>query len=492
MRSSRQQAARSPASRPAPRAAVTGSDQPWTGGHSRRWAATATAEPADGTVGETDAEPLTERGAEEQIHGICFKTGPPARVGVELEWLVHDGRDPALPVDQQRVDGALDGLRSPGALPGCGRITTEPGGQIELSSAPAVGLGACIATTCEDLTTIRESIRSAGLALAGAGLDPLRSPRRVLDLPRYAAMEEFFNRSGPWGQLMMCSTASVQVCLDAGEEGTGPESFWWRWRLLHALGPVLVAAFANSPLSGGSPTGWKSTRQAIWARIDPGRTRSPAQAEPPAGAGLPSADDYRAAWVEYVLDAEVMCVRRPGAESWSAPAGLTFRDWLRGAGERPATLGDLLYHLSTLFPPVRPQGHLEIRVMDAQEGDGWIVPAAVVTGLLSDPAASDEAMAATEPLWKKPGGTSPWLRAARHGLADRAIAAASHRCFAAAEAGLARAGVPARIRAAVSEFAERYVGRDRCPADDRLDEARQGLAHPNGEGRPAVAQPGVR
>jgi len=176
-------------------------------------------------AGEADAEPLTERGAEEQIHGICFKTGPPARIGVELEWLVHDGRDPALPVDQRRMAAALDGLCSPGALPGCGRLTTEPGGQLELSSAPAVGLAACVATTSEDLSTIRESVHSAGLVLAGEGLDPLRSPRRVLDLPRYAAMEEFFNRSGPWGQLMMCSTASVQVSVDAGEEGTGPASF---------------------------------------------------------------------------------------------------------------------------------------------------------------------------------------------------------------------------------------------------------------------------
>src|SRR5262249_2730041 len=49
------------------------------------------------------SEPLPERAGEEQVHGICFKTGPPGRIGVELEWLVYDGRDPAKPVDQQRV-----------------------------------------------------------------------------------------------------------------------------------------------------------------------------------------------------------------------------------------------------------------------------------------------------------------------------------------------------------------------------------------------------
>jgi glutamate--cysteine ligase len=164
-----------------------------------------------------------------------------------------------------------------------------------------------------------------------------------------------------------------------------------------------------------------------------------------------------------------MCVRRPGAQDWSAPAGLTFRDWLRGAGERPPTGGDLSYHLSTLFPPVRPRGHLEVRGIDAQPGDGWMVPLAVTAALLDDPVAAEQAMAAAEALWHRPG--SPWWLAARHGPAHPAIAAASRQCFAAAEAALGRAGEPAALRQAVTAFAERYVNRDRCPADDLLDQA---------------------
>lgn len=145
-----------------------------------------------------DAEPLSETAAEEHIHGICFKTGPPGKVGVELEWLVRDARDPGLPVDQQRVAAALAGLEAPDALPGGGRLTIEPGGQAEISSAPAVGIGPCVATTRRDLGALRQAVLPAGLSLTGAGLDPLRSPHRVLDWPRYAAMEEFFNRAGQW------------------------------------------------------------------------------------------------------------------------------------------------------------------------------------------------------------------------------------------------------------------------------------------------------
>jgi glutamate--cysteine ligase len=50
---------------------------------------------------------FTEADAEAHIHGICFKTGPPERVGVELEWLVRDPRDPAQPVRAEQVAAAL-------------------------------------------------------------------------------------------------------------------------------------------------------------------------------------------------------------------------------------------------------------------------------------------------------------------------------------------------------------------------------------------------
>src|SRR6266516_3175664 len=121
----------------------------------------------DGEDGEDDAEPLTEGDAEAHVHGICFKTGPPGRIGVELEWLVFDGRDPALPVDQQRAATAVARLDARGALPGRGMLTTEPGGQVEISSAPAAGPGGCIAGTSLDLAALRQAIQQEGLCLSG-------------------------------------------------------------------------------------------------------------------------------------------------------------------------------------------------------------------------------------------------------------------------------------------------------------------------------------
>ena len=50
---------------------------------------------------------FTEADAEAHVHGIAFKTGPPQRVGVELEWLVRNPRDPAQPVRAEQVAVAL-------------------------------------------------------------------------------------------------------------------------------------------------------------------------------------------------------------------------------------------------------------------------------------------------------------------------------------------------------------------------------------------------
>ncbi|MFD8752737.1 ergothioneine biosynthesis glutamate--cysteine ligase EgtA [Kitasatospora sp. NPDC059577] len=399
-------------------------------------------------------------------------------MGVEVEWFVHDDRCPTRPVRPELLHAALESLPLGGtdgtSLPSGSRLTLEPGGQVELSSPPAIGLLACVDGTRRDLTALRAAFAAQGLRLTGTGTDPLARPRRmVLDHPRYLAMERFFDSAGPWGRIMMTGTASVQVCLDAGE-ADGPHAVERRWQLVHRLGPVLVAAFANSPLLDGRPTGHRSTRQTVWSRMDPTRTLAP---EPDHG-------DPREAWAQYVLDAEVLCVQRPEGLPWTAPPGVSFRDWIRGAGERPPTLADLDYHRTTLFPPVRPRGHLELRMIDAQPGDGWMVVAALVTALLDDPVAADTALAALEPLDSsdradRSGGPRPprsdaWRRAATLAVADRELRRATLACFAAADAALGRLPGAGWLRTAVAEFAERYPARGRCPADDQLDALRSG------------------
>lgn len=405
-------------------------------------------------------QPLSTVAAEAFVAKTCFKTGPPELVGVELEWLLHDPDDLAAPVRATRLDGLLSETDVHGAL------STEPGGQLELSSQPHRSLASCLAATTKDLAVMRTAAAEAGVRLTGLGLDPLRAPVRQVATPRYVAMERFYDGDGDDGRVMMCSTAAVQVCLDAGTEDAGPDGYAARWHALHALSPVLVAAFANSPLREGRPTGWRSTRQAVWSSIDPSRTTRPADDTDP-----------RDAWVRHALDARVLAIRAD-EPPWAVPPGLTFRDWIGGAGPRPPTEDDLAYHLTTLFPPVRPHGFYELRVVDAQANGDWATVATVVTALLEDPAARDAALSAADPV-RDCGPV-----AARDALADAELAKAAAHCFEAALAGADRLGLPAADRHRVERFAERYVAAGRCPADDVLDAWRAG--------RPLVAAPDPR
>ncbi|MFJ8630340.1 ergothioneine biosynthesis glutamate--cysteine ligase EgtA [Streptomyces sp. NPDC093568] len=405
---------------------------------------------------------VTEAEVEALVRGICFKTGPPRTLGVEVEWLVHELRDPRLPVTPERLEAAYAALRTEHLR---SALTVEPGGQLELSSPPATSLMECIGTVSADLDVARAVLREHDLELVGLGNDPWHPPRRFLRQPRYDAMEAYLDRAGPAGRAMMCTSASVQVCLDAGYEEPGPLGHGRRWWLAHHLGAVLVAAFANSPLAGREPTGWLSTRQLLWMEIGAGR------------AGAPPLDgDPRAAWARHVVDAPVMCVRRRDDGPWHVPDGLSFREWTRSGAPRPPTQEDLDYHLTTLFPPVRPRGHLELRMIDAQPGeDGWIVPLAVATALFDDPEAAETAYRAVKPLAERAGSLPAphnplWVDAARSGLADPELREVADICFAAALEALPRLGATTEVTDAVAAYRDRFVVRGRCPADDLLDE----------------------
>ncbi|WP_433539695.1 glutamate-cysteine ligase family protein [Streptosporangium sandarakinum] len=434
-------------------------------------------------TGET---PIRDAAEVEDFARRCFGGGPGDRLGIELEFLVFDLGSPASQVPLDRVAAALP------PLPGGSRVTFEPGGQLELSG-PAGPLPEAVARIAADVDAARGALREAGLALAGAGLDPVRPARRQLRLPRYDAMAAFFG--SPYGPLMMCSTASVQVNVDLGER---PEA---RWERAHLLGPVLSAAFANSPLLEGGPCGWMSGRQVVWERLDPTRT-----------APVPLRGDPVAAWRDYLLDARVMLVREEdgdGERYRPVGDGSSLRDWLaasraaparpasvvpprpapgspgpsygspprpaasaasaapsyagRGLPARPPTLADLAYHATTVFPPVRPRGWLEIRYLDAQHPAWWPVCAAVTHALVTDDLAAGAALAAAEPY------AGSWARVARHGLADPGLRAAADACFRAALAALPRLGAPPALVRRTEAFADRYVTPGRSPAADLLD-----------------------
>jgi glutamate--cysteine ligase len=402
------------------------------------------------------APPLTVEAAFDHIAAQSFRPTVPARIGAEVESLVTSAADRRRRLDPESLKAVL-AVRD--ALPRRSRLSFEPGGALELSSRPAASTGECFAELEPDRRRVASALAAEGYELLGLGLDPVRLPRRVLRTPRYQAMEELFDQDGRAGRWMMSNTASVQVCIDIGLDVDGPQGIADRWDLAHRLAPVLIAAFANSPLRRGEPSMWRSTRQHVWAAID--RTRSRPVVEGTAAQG-----DPRESWARYALDARVMAVRGPGR--WTVPRGLTFRDWINGDYHQAPTLDDLDYHLSTLFPPVRPRGsYLELRMIDAQPGPDWIAPVAFAAALFDDPVAAERARAALEPLWHRASAADLYLRAATAALHDDALHRAATACFTAA---LAAQPDPA-LAAVLERFTDAYVARGRTRADDLVAQA---------------------
>jgi glutamate--cysteine ligase len=374
----------------------------------------------------------------------CLRDGPVGKVGLEIEAHCFDLADP---LRRPGWDELTDVIGTVPELPGGSAITVEPGGAVELSGPPYDGAPAAIAAMATDRTVLRQAFAQQGLGLVLLGADPLRPAQRVNPGARYRAMEQFFTASdtGAAGAAMMTSTASVQVNVDAG-----PRDQWAaRVRLAHALGPVMIAISANSPLLGGEFSGWRSTRQRVWSQLDSARCG------PILGA---SGDDPANDWSRYALKAPVMLVHAPDAvpvTDW-----VPFADWADGTtllGGRPPTEADVDYHLTTLFPPVRPRGFLEIRYLDSVPDDVWPAVVFTLVTLLDDAGAADIATEATESV------ATAWDRAARIGLGDPRLQAAAIRCVEAAadRAPEALTDVMAALLAQVE------LGR--CPADDFSD-----------------------
>ena len=374
-------------------------------------------------------------------------SAPDRQVGVELEWLAVDLADSRTPASLEVLRDTVDAI---GDLPGRSRVTFEPGGQVELSSAPRLVELIC-PTMAKDVQIFGDALAAAGVGLIAFGLEPGPQRDRTVCTPRYDAMEAFFDVGGGAGRTMMCSTASTQVNLGFGAVDMVEQC----WRLSHDLGPVLAAAFANSPFGAHGPSGHRSTRLAVWRAIDPGRTA-------PALDG--TRDDCRSTWARYALAANVMLVRGGDGNAEPLLRPFSFADWLdRGHELGWPDIDDLDYHLTTLFPPVRPRGWLELRMIDAIPSPWWRVAVAVAAVLVHEEHLASEAGAILAPAHDL------WTEAARDALHHPVLRQAAQQCFSLALDAMPTAGVDTTTIEATAAYVDRFVARGVTPADERLD-----------------------
>ncbi len=398
------------------------------------------------TVSIDPDAPCTEEFAREHLVDGALTPSPLGRVGLELERHVVDLTSPSSVVSWQRLQRALNGL----ALPHESRLTMEPGGQVELSTLPATDVSAAVEALQADSAALGPALAAAGLGLLSTGTDPVRSPVRVHPGDRYAAMAGYFGAAGYRDEAatMMCSSASLQVNVEAG-----PEDGWAeRVAQIHRLTPALLALSACSPMLRGHDRGFRSERAAMWQRLDPGRC------SPFAGHGDPAG-----AWASFALAAPVMLLRDPATGARTPVLErIPLVSWVTGErllGGRWPTLADLELHTTTLFPPLRLRGFLEIRLLDTVPAAWWPGLAALTVAVLDDPQAASLAAEAAEPIARRTAD------AARLGIGDPVIAAAAR--------GVVLAALPAvaaTLRPAVESWAE-LVESGRTPADLVLDRA---------------------
>jgi glutamate--cysteine ligase len=383
----------------------------------------------------------------------------PRRVGAEVELIPLDaGTGRRCPLEPGATPGTLPFLRRFGSrqgwreittakgtpsfqLPAGGTLTFEPGGQLEYSSPPCRSPSALLALLRSVVLPLRAAAASEGIELLAAGLDPANAAEAaplLLHTSRYTRMAEYLADIGPAGAKMMRQTAAFQVSLDLDDDPLR------RWTVLNAAAPYVVAIFANSPVYEGTSTGCRSTRCEVWRTLDPARTGLPWDGHDPVGR-----------YCDFAMDAPAILL--PKLEGQHRPFG----EWLRHA--RPS-LEEWHEHLSTLFPEVRPRGHLELRSCDAVAPQWYSAPLALAVGITYDPwalrAAADLLGCPDMDLLRRAGRVAlgdPTIRRTASDLADIAIAGCQH---------LGPAYFHPSDLEQARLFFDQYTRRGRSPADD--------------------------
>jgi glutamate--cysteine ligase len=386
------------------------------------------------------AECLPRIGAEVEVIPIDVRSGRPlsleTRNGVSSLSILRRAGSAAGWCERRSAKANVPEI----VLADGGRITFEPGGQIEISAAPNASLSGLVGRLQDTIAAIA-CASPPDVKLLSCGIDPQTPIDEVapqLDAERYRRMLQHFERIGPSGARMMRQTASFQVCVDGGET---PER---TWRVLNAVAPYMVAIFANSPRYNGHETGHRSYRSHVWRSLDPKRTGV-----------LGMQDDVVEEYLTFALDAPALLMPDIG------DATASFGDWLvRGA----ATLDDWRVHLSTLFPEVRPRGYFELRSADVVSPEWYAAPLVLIAGLVYHRPNLEAALGVL--------GAPDFdllVRAGRDGLTDPTLRANAPTLCDMALEGCAALGsdfVEQADLERAAEYFDRYTRRGLSPADD--------------------------
>lgn len=258
-------------------------------------------------------------------------------------------------------------------LPDASRLSFEPGGQLEISSRPYRSCSALVMSLQQTVRDVSAVAGEAGIELVALGADPYNDIAAVplqLRGDRYVRMTRYLEARGEFGIRMMRQTAALQISV---EHGPRPLE---RWALLNALAPYIISLFANSSRYAGRDTGHASYRAHFWRKLDGSRTGVPFESSAPAER-----------YARFALEAGAMRADNGMGEFHE------FRSLLK---DELLGWDDWHFHLSTLFPEIRPKEYFEIRSADTVAAEDLAAPLAFVAGLVYDECASDAVLALLE------------------------------------------------------------------------------------------------
>jgi glutamate--cysteine ligase len=341
-------------------------------------------------------------------------------------------------------------------LLGGGRLTFEPGGQVEHSTAVYPSVSSSLEDVDRVVGLLRAGFRTRGAALAAAGMDvwhDVASVPQQLPFGRYVAQAAYYDTRGTWGRVMMRHTASLQINLDLGPEGVWQE----RWLVANLVSPLITASFACSP----SPDAL-STRAVAWQELDSTRSGFPAALVDG------SSDDPRLHWSAAAMAADVMLFRLGGGRWEPGEAGFGFERWIREGHPDHGwpTVEDLDYHLTTLFLEVRPRGFLELRAGEAVPDCWRAAQVVLLSSLLYDDRARTDVLAALS--GHRARLPELWKSAARRGVRDDELRALALTVWEQSLRGAERLGneyIGACGLDCARRFLDEFTARGRTPAD---------------------------
>ncbi len=268
-------------------------------------------------------------------------------------------------------------------------LSMEPGGQLELSTAPAQNLGEIAAELDGHWKELAAVCEPGSVAVLAAGIHPTTRANAIPLMPRvrHRVMAEYLPRRSPTALDMMKATASTQATFDFADEADAAR----KMTVALKLSPLVNALWGNGPVYGLRDTGVVSERGRVWARMDPDRS----------GLLVPLLSQgfsFRA-WRDFLLDMPMMLTFINGR--YKPANGRTFRDFLeRGEEGHFPTLEDWEVHITTAFPEARLKKFVEVRGADACARPLALTVPAFWKGLLYDDAALDtaEQLAANIPV----------------------------------------------------------------------------------------------